>query len=290
MNVRATGRRAAPPEARLATSVAEAQAREPRLRILDVRDESAFAAGHLPEAGNISAAGLAARPHELPARDVPLLVVHDSPAISREAAAALAASGHEHVQWLERALADEIVGLAHRGPAARLWSPSPFLERVVARLPRGRALDLACGSGRSAVFLALAAFAHVEAWDIDARALALARELAARHGAGIVTREIDLESGPLAIPAPLFDVVVVARYLHRELFPWIESALAPGGALVYETFRLGQERFGPPRKPRHLLQSGELRGAFPGLVVEEYEETPADAPPVLARLLARKPR
>jgi len=59
--------------------------------------------------------------------------------------------------------------------------------------------------------------------------------------------------------------------------------------LLYESFREGQERFGPPRRERHLLRPGELLTAFPSLAVRHHEETPAGTPPLLARLVARKP-
>jgi len=101
---------------------------------------------------------------------------------------------------------------------------------------------------------------------------------------------VDLEGDTPPEPAAPFDLVAVVRYLHRQLFPWIERSLAPGGILLYETFREGQQRFGPPRRARHLLRSGELTTTFPSLVVEHHEETPANAPPLLARLVARKPR
>ena len=64
---------------------------------------------------------------------------------------------------------------------------------------------------------------------------------------------------------------------------------APGGLLVLETFLRGQERFGHPRRPRHLLEPGELSRAFPGLELLELEESDAGTPPVLARLAARRP-
>jgi hypothetical protein len=83
--------------------------------------------------------------------------------------------------------------------------------------------------------------------------------------------------------------VICFRYLHRPLFHQIESALAPGGRLVYETFRSGQEKIGRPRRERFLLRPGELESAFPGLVVEHYAELEPAGGPVTARLLARKP-
>ena len=273
---------------RAARSLAEARGDEPALLVLDVRDASRFSCGHPAGAGQIECAEFATRRMELPSRRTPLLVVHDDPEQAHAAAIALASSGYERVHWLERALSDDPGGLVSREPAARLWSPSPFLERVLDRCPPGCALDLASGSGRAAVYLALKGW-QVEAWDADARALEKANAFAARHGVGIVSRVVDLEAGAIARPEPLFDVIVVVRYLHRELFPWIEQSLAPGGALVYETFREGQERFGHPRRARHLLRPGELLHAFPALIVDLHEETSDHAPPVLARLLAHRP-
>jgi len=269
-------------------TLAEALAASPGVRVLDVRGEDAFARGHVAGAGRLSLEEFAERRAELPAREVAVLVVDDVSERAHAAAEALAALGYGHVGWLARPLGDERDGRASTAPAARLWSPSAFVERAVAGLAPGRALDLACGSGRAAVLLALAGW-RAEGWDADASALARARALAERHRVDIVLRELDLEAFIPAVPEPPFDLIVVVRYLHRPLFPWIERALAPGGTLVYETFRDGQQAFGPPRRERHLLRRGELLGAFPALAVEQHEETPDDMPPVLTRMSARKP-
>jgi len=268
-------------------SIATALAALPGARLLDVREEQAFALGHAEGAGRVAFDEFSARRAELPARGTPVLVVDESPARARAAAEALASLGYACAAWLERRLSDEPAGRASHAPAARLWSPSEWIE---ARMPRGpgRALDLACGSGRAAVFLALEGW-EAEGWDADASALERARALAARHGAGAHFAQVDLEAATPPEPARRFDLIVVVRYLHRPLFPWIERALAPGGMLLYETFRAGQEQFGPPRRERHLVRSAELVTAFPALIVEHHEETPAGAPPLLARLVARKP-
>ncbi len=280
------GRAVASPQPVL--SLASAVTEAPRLRVLDVRDGAVFARGHLPDAGRMALTEFADRRIELPSREVPLLVVHDERARARAAAEALALLGYARVLWLDAPLAGEPLAHASLLPAARLWSPSPFLERVHERAPRGRALDLASGSGRAAVYLALAGW-QAEAWDLDPSALALASSFAEREGTRITTRQVDLESGTLA-PAPgSYELIVVVRYLHRPLFAWIERALAPGGVLVYETFCRGQERFGRPTRDRHLLEPGELTRAFPSLVVELHEESALDQPPVMARLLARRP-
>ena len=79
------------------------------------------------------------------------------------------------------------------------------------------------------------------------------------------------------------------RFLHRPLLPEIEGALAPGGWLVYETFRRGQARYGRPTHARFLLDDGELSSAFPSLLVEHYDEPSPPGGPITARLLARRP-
>ena len=259
-----------------------------RAAVLDVRDEAAFAAGHLPGAGHLPRAEFTARRTELPPRDVAILVVAASAAEARDAAAGLEALGYSRVDWLDAPVASLPSGLADTGPAARLWRPAPFLEEVLPRLPRGRALDLAAGAGREAVFLAMNGFA-VEALDDDPDILAKAEALARRNGVRIATTVRDLERRDAILPVGPHALIVVFRFLHRPLFAQIERALAPGGWLIYETFRRGQERFGRPTHPRFLLEDGELRGAFPALVVEHYDEPSPEGGPITARLLARKP-
>jgi len=117
----------------------------------------------------------------------------------------------------------------------------------------------------------------------------VAAALAERNGVRITTTVRDLERREVDLPVERYALVTVFRFLHRPLFPRIERAIAPGGWLVYETFRRGQERFGRPTHPRFLLDDGELSSAFPRLTVEHYEEPRPEDGPITARLLARKP-
>ena len=148
-------------------------------------------------------------------------------------------------------------------------SPSPWVARFAPLMPAGEALDLACGSGRHARLLA--ALGHpVIALDRDPQALARAA------GQGITPLEYDLEAAGAAWPFPAqrFAGIVVTNYLHRPLLADLARALAPGGVLVYETFALGNERFGKPSNPAFLLAPGELL-AFAqqaGLRVIAYED------------------
>jgi len=277
-----------PPGRASAATLVEAEALAARDLVLDARGPADFARGHLAGAGRIAHEEFRDRRAELPPRTAHVLVVHDDVAEARRAATTLALLGYRHVRWLDAPLGVLPGGHADLGPPARLWRPSPFLERVLPSLPRGRALDLAAGSGRDAVWLALHGW-RSEAWDHDPVALARARALAGTEGVPLETRVVELERDAPPDGHGPWNVVVVVRFLHRPLLPWIERALAPGGALVYETFRAGQERYGRPKNPRFLLSPGELCTTFPGLEVERYEEDEPEGGPVLARLLARRP-
>ena len=68
-------------------------------------------------------------------------------------------------------------------------------------------------------------------------------------GIGCEVRQIDLETGGAWPLGTGYDGIVVTNYLHRPLLPAISHALAPGGALIYETFAQGNELFGRPRNP-----------------------------------------
>jgi len=116
----------------------------------------------------------------------------------------------------------------------------------------GTVLDYACGGGRHARWLARRGLV-VEAVDRDAEALA---RLA---GEPRVTPHLaDLESGPWPFAEGGFDAIVVTNYLYRPRFEAMLACLRPGGVLIYETFMIGNERFGRPANPEFLLQPGEL--------------------------------
>lgn len=150
---------------------------------------------------------------------------------------------------------------------------------------RGRVLDVACGGGRHAVYLASLGL-QVEAVDID-----ISTASAAIKDVGNVTlRQADLENAPWPYGEAEFDAVVVTRYLHRPLFPALMAALADRGMLVYETFAVGHEHFGRPRNPDFLLQRGELLDRVHAcLRVVAYEEGVTQGASVLQRICAVKP-
>ncbi|HWX03969.1 class I SAM-dependent methyltransferase [Collimonas sp.] len=144
-------------------------------------------------------------------------------------------------------------------PASTASSPiSPWISRFGRLLPAGAVLDLACGTGRHALWLAsLSQNLSVLAVDRNPAALA---EI---NAVGVATLQADLESGDNEALAQLFrphrfSGVVVTNYLHRPLFPLILDSIAAQGVLLYETFAAGNEHFGKPANPDFLLQPGEL--------------------------------
>lgn len=152
-----------------------------------------------------------------------------------------------------------------KAPGHGSGAPSPWVCRFTGLVrPGGNVLDLACGSGRHARWLADQGF-EVLAVDRDAAALATL--------AGVVpTLQADLEGAPWPLADRLFDGIVITNYLWRPLTPHILAALAPGGVLIHETFAHGQQTIGKPSRPDFLLQPGELLRVCSPLRVVAFED------------------
>ena len=161
--------------------------------------------------------------------------------------------------------------------------PSSWVRRWAAWIrPGGAVLDVACGGGRHARFLAQLGF-EVDAVDRDVTAFADAPP-------NVALLQADLEAGPWPYDGRRFDAVVVTNYLHRPLLPVLADSLERGGVLVYETFAVGNERFGKPSNPAFLLEPGELLEAVRGrLRVIAYEDLVVEVPrpAAIQRICAR---
>lgn len=148
--------------------------------------------------------------------------------------------------------------------------PSEWVQRFAPLIRKdGRVLDLAAGTGRHTRLL-LDMGLHVTAIDRDTGALIVLAS------SGCDVRQIDLETGdPDGVVARLgggYDGIVVTNYLHRPMLRPLAAMLAFGGVLIYETFMVGNERFGQPRNPAFLLHPGELPEAFAALTVVAFEQ------------------
>ncbi len=174
-------------------------------------------------------------------------------------------------------------------------SPSAFLSEVADRLPRaGRALDIACGDGGDAVFLAERGL-HVTAVDISPVALAKVRALAEARGVAdrVKTVEHDLRRGARGLPIPEdgYDVVTMIHYRDRELLRALRGVVRRDGWLVVETATTENVARGLPAPPARWLAMKHELFYFGGsdLVTRLYREDEIDGM-VRAQLLAQNPQ
>src|SRR5262245_11784957 len=167
-------------------------------------------------------------------------------------------------------------------------SPSPFVVEWLGRVPPGRsgarALDVAMGRGRHSSAIARAGF-RTFGVDRDLDSLRFAVAEARAQGIEISALCADLVGFPL--PEGRFDLIVVARYLQRDLFPSLVRALTPSGVLLYETFTTEQLKAGTgPTSAAHLLAPAELKQSLAALDVLFYEEV--SGPEAVARFAGRR--
>ncbi|MEI6542097.1 MAG: methyltransferase domain-containing protein [Methylococcales bacterium] len=137
-------------------------------------------------------------------------------------------------------------------------------------LPKaGTALDLACGVGANALFLARHGMT-VTGWDISIVAIDKLSAHATRQGLNInaCQEKINVES----FTGSSFDVIVVSRFLDRTLSDAIIEALKPEGLLFYQTFTREKMMQTPPNNPDYLLTENELLTLFSPLRVIFYRE------------------
>ena len=162
----------------------------------------------------------------------------------------------------------------------------PLLVEAVADVSPGDALDLACGPGRHAIYLAGRGW-RVTA--VDASAVAIELLLQRTSNLLVDARLADLEQGEFRIEPASYDLICDVHYLQRGLFPSICDGLRPRG-LVVASIHVKDDSAVRPMNPEFLLESGELPGFFPGFEVLLYEECiDTGHERKSARLIARKP-
>lgn len=152
-------------------------------------------------------------------------------------------------------------------------TPAPLLVQAVIAEPRGRALDLACGPGRNAHYLAGLGW-QVTAVDYSSIAIEMLRVGHAEIDAQVA----DLEAGEFAIAPNSYDLICVFFYLQRNLFDGIREGMRDGGLFVGSIHLQGEQR-----NPEYVMQPGELRSLFGGWTILHYSESDQ------AEIIVRKP-
>ena len=151
--------------------------------------------------------------------------------------------------------------------------PSIFLREVLGSdswpMPRGRALDIATGKGRNAIFLAERGF-EVTAIDISPAALDEAHKRAREKSLSISWQQADLEQ--IELPEACYDLVLNFNYLQRSLIARLKAALKVDGYVVFETYLIDQRAIGHPKNPAYLLRHNELLDQFRDFRVLCYRE------------------
>ena len=219
--------------------------------VLDARPRDEFLRGHAPGAANLPVDEWDARAAELPPRDATILL-HGGDADALRA----------------RGFADVRAAPLDQGevgpPRVVAWRPARALERCVARLPtEGRALDVACGAGRDATWLATRGLTTLGI-DILPDALARARRLARAsfEGADPAKSPVHFVCADATRPLPFhengFALLCGFRYLDRALFARAGAWLVPGGHILWQTFSTRTPPDASPRRPVFRLEPGEL--------------------------------
>jgi len=149
--------------------------------------------------------------------------------------------------------------------------PNPFLKKHIYLLPKGKALDMATGEGRNAVFLAQNGF-EVDAVDISEKGLKKARKLAREKGVKVNALLVDLDH--YQIERDRYDLIANFYFLKRRLIPRIKKGLKKGGKVIFETYFLEHRTLGTggPKQAKYYLKPNELLRLFKDFRILFYRE------------------
>jgi tellurite methyltransferase len=169
--------------------------------------------------------------------------------------------------------------------------PSRLLAQAIDILPPGRALDLACGAGRHAIFLAERGWS-VTAVDSSPVAIEITRKRAQDRGLEVETVIADLERSQFVIEPDVYDLIAVFYYLQRDLFPSVRAGVKAGGTVVAAIHLVDEDPASRLANPAFSLQPGELCVEFAGWEIIHYHEGQPhdrDHKRRTAEMVARKP-
>jgi tellurite methyltransferase len=167
--------------------------------------------------------------------------------------------------------------------------PHSLITRITSSLKPGRALDVACGPGRHAIWLAERGWA-VTGVDSSRVAIELLQERAGAKGVVIDSITADLEKREFAIETESYDLIVVCNYLQRDLFPAIRAGTRVGGIVIAIIAMVDDDPKVRPMNPAYLLRPGELRAEFAGWkLIHDFEgKQTGDSSRAMAQIVARR--
>ena len=167
-------------------------------------------------------------------------------------------------------------------------APHPLVVEYAGKLAPGRALDLACGAGRHALYLAERGW-QVTAVDSSQVAIEILRKRARGRGLSLDARIADLERDEFVIEPDAYDLIVVTCYLQRDLFPAIRAAVRPGGLALAVIAMVDDDPDVKPMNPAFLLRPRELRAQFDGWsLLHDFEGKGGQGKRAIAEVVARK--
>jgi len=168
--------------------------------------------------------------------------------------------------------------------------PHPLVVQFVSGLPRGRALDLACGVGRHSIWMAERGW-RVTAVDSSRVAIEILEHRASQMNLAITSQIANLERHEFDIDPDGYDVIVVCNYLQRDLFPSIKEGIAPGGIVIAVIALVDDDPHVKPMNPVYLLNRGELRSYFEDWELAWYFEGKSehDTRRSTAEIVVRRP-
>ena len=167
--------------------------------------------------------------------------------------------------------------------------PLKFLEEKFDLLVKGKALVLAMGEGRNAVFLARNGF-DVDGCDVSDKAIEKSKLFARESGVTLNAFVADLEEYKIA--ANTYDLITCFYYTQIDLVPQIKEGLKKGGMVMFETYSIDQLKYGKdapgPKNPEYLLKHNELLDLFRDFHIIFYREGEIAENKSVASLIAQK--
>jgi len=179
----------------------------------------------------------------------------------------------------------------HREREHEIDEPNPVVTNFAGQIAPGSALDLACGTGRHAIWLAEHGWT-VTAVDVSRVAVDILQQRTLERGIAVNIVLADLERHEFAIEPASYDLIVVCNYLQRDLFPVIRAGVRIGGAVIAVIAMVDSNPNVRPMNPAYLLNPGELRAQFEGWeLIHDFEGKAGGVGPrrATAEIIARRP-